>query len=118
MKTNLFTSLVFAAIVATAGACDTCKKDLVFGKPIVLGNGMAFSWARIDKVTKKPIAVGVTLTEAALTGLPDAKDLDPKMPMMEYVLEVPKEIKGMPYDHITLDWNPIGHEPVRIYDKA
>ncbi len=26
------------------------------------------------------------------------------MPAMEMVLEVPKEIKGLPYDHITLDW--------------
>jgi hypothetical protein len=118
MKNHLITALALTALVATSNACDSCKKDYVFGKPIVVGNGMAFSWARLDKTTKKPISIGVSLTESALKGLPEAKDLDPKMPMMEMVLELPKEIQGQPYDHITLDWNPVGHDPIPIYGKA
>jgi hypothetical protein len=114
----VLSTLAVLAAAGTAQACDTCKKDYVFGKPVALGNGMAFSWAHMDKATKKPLSIGVTLTEHALEGLPDASTMDPKMPSMEMILELPSEVKGLPYDHIGLDWNPIGHEPAKIYDKA
>jgi hypothetical protein len=113
-----FFCVALVASVATANACDNCKKNAVFGKPIVMGNGIAYSWANLDPKTKKPISMGVTLTETALEGLPGVETMNPKMPMMEMTLEVPAPVKGLPYDHITIDWNPIGHEPAKIYDKA
>jgi hypothetical protein len=110
-------ALALAALFVSADACDSCKKGYVFGRPVPVGNGMAYSWAKLDEKTKKPVSIGVTLTETALEGLPPVESMDPKMPVMEMVLEVPQEIKGLPYDHITLDWNPVGHPPMKIYDK-
>jgi hypothetical protein len=72
------------------------------------------AWARLDKKTKKPISIGITLTETALQGLPT--DMEGPMPTMEFMLELPSVIKGLPFEYITLNWNPKGHIPLKIYD--
>jgi len=112
-------TLVIAAslsIASVASACDNCKSDMVFGRPVPMGMGMAWSWAQLDKDTKKPIAIGVSFTETALEGLATEIPADTNMRWMETVLEVPEVIKGQPWDHITMDWNPKGHIPPGIYD--
>lgn len=110
----VLSTLAITVLAATSQACDTCKKDYVFGKPVTMGNGMAFAWARMDKKTKKPISIGVTLTENAISGLPT--EVDKTTPMMEMALQLPEEVKGLPYDHIEIGWVPKGHEPAKIYD--
>lgn len=115
---NVRVSAVVAAACAltvSASACDTCVKNMVIGKAEVLGNGLVWSWAKLDK-KGKPTSVGITMTETALEGLPDVKQM-PKgpEPMMEIMLDVPK-VKGLTFDHIGFDWNPVGHPPVKIYD--
>src|SRR5688500_7454327 len=106
--------LGIVAMAGLAAACDNCKKDHVFGPAVPVGNGMAMAWAKLDKTTKKPIAVGITLTETAIQGLP--MDMPGEMPTMEYRLELPAVIKGLPYEYILLNWNPKGHIPAKIYD--
>jgi hypothetical protein len=108
---------VIAAACAMAPAkapCPDCKKDFVFGTPAAVGNGMAFSWVRMDPETKKPVAIGVTLTETALEGLPE--ELEGDMEAMEYRLDLPRNIDGIPFNHVGLDWVPKGHIPVGVYD--
>jgi hypothetical protein len=104
------------AVSALALPCENCKSDVVFGKPAALGFGMAWSWVRLDKESKKPVAMGVTLTETALEGLAPELPQGQSMRWMEYRLEAPEGVKGLPFDHITLDWNPKGHIPPGIYD--
>jgi hypothetical protein len=91
-------------------------KNVVIGKAEVLGNGLVWSWVKKDKAGK-PTSVGITMTETALEGLPDVSKM-PKgaEPMMEINLDLPKGIKGLPFDHVGFDWNPVGHPPVKIYD--
>jgi len=109
-------SVVYAAVASAAYACPNCKKGYIFGPGVAVGNGMAFTWAKIAPGPKFKIeSMGVTLTESALEGLP--KDLDPKMPMKMYILELPPQIQGQPFDHVELDWNPVGHEPEQIYGR-
>lgn len=111
----LFASLSLTLSVAgLAGACENCKGDVVFGRPVAVGLGMAWTWVRVDKTTKKPVAVGVGMTETALDGLPE--DLEGPMPSVEYMLDLPKELKGLPFDHVGLSYNPKGHIPPGIYD--
>jgi hypothetical protein len=105
-----------SALAANAAACDTCSKNMVIGKAEILGNGLVWSWAKLDK-KGKPTSVGITMTETALEGLPDVSAMPKgREPMMEINLDVPKEVKGLPFDHIGFDWNPVGHPPVKIYD--
>jgi len=113
---TLVATAALATLATTASACDTCMKQVVIGKAEVLGNGLVWSWAKLDKYGK-PTSIGITMTETALQGLPSMSDM-PKgaEPTMEMTLEVPKQVKGLPFDHIGFHWNPVGHPPVKIYD--
>lgn len=110
--------LVLAGAIATgAVACPNCKKDFKFGQAVAIGNGMGFTWVRFNKETKKPESIGITLTETALEGLPKVEDIKDAMPMQVWKLDLPKEIKNYPFDHVEIEWNPVGHPPAPLYDK-
>jgi uncharacterized protein len=96
-------------------ACDECKsaKSIAIGETQVVGNGVAYSWVKLDGAGK-PLALGVTLTESAPTGLSDPAPGMKEMP--EYTLALPKEAAATPFDHVGLNWNPKGHDPTGIYD--
>lgn len=113
----LATAGALAAMATTAAACENCKKGYVFGQPTAIGNGMAFTWAKFNKDTKKLESIGITLTESALEGLPSVKELKGPEPMMMWQVDLPKEVKGFPFDHVEIDWNPVGHPPAEIYGK-
>lgn len=78
-----------------------------------LGNGRAHAFITLD-ARGEPAAVGVRLSEGALTGLP--AEPPPEADGWEYLLPLPKEASASGYDHIALDWNPKGHVPPGIYD--
>jgi hypothetical protein len=91
----------------------------VKGPAVPMGNGKAWTWVKLTD--GKPVATGISFSEKAIEGLPtdlpmpDMTGMEGAMPSKEYVLELPKEIKGMPYDHVSFDWNPKGHVPMQIY---
>jgi hypothetical protein len=111
----MLTSVVLAA-AATASACPNCKRGYVFGPAVAVGNGMAFTWAKLGTTPGKVDSLGVTFTETAFEGLPDLADMP--MPMKEFDLELPSQVKGLPFDHVGIDWNPRGHPPFEIYGKG
>jgi hypothetical protein len=78
-----------------------------------VGNGTARSWVKRDK-TGKPTSLGLTLSEGALSGL--ERDVVKGFPVAQFHLSLPKEAQVTGFDHITLDWNPLGHPPKGIYD--
>ena len=88
-----------------------CKNTDFYGESVVVGNGTAQTWVVLDD-GGRPTSVGLTISETALSGLPT----DP-MPV-EYRLSRPKEASATPFDHVTLDWNAVGHEPDGIYNSA
>jgi hypothetical protein len=111
-------AVVFASfVVAVASAADT---KTVKGPSVSLGKGKAWTWVKL--LDGKPVATGLSFTEKALMGLPKAEELPvikmpgmTAMPSKEWVLDFPKEIRGLPYDHFGLDWNPKGHDPMMFY---
>lgn len=103
------------AAATTAYACPNCKRGYVFGKPAAIGNGMAWTWVKLGTTPGKIESMGVTFTETALEGLPELADQP--MPSMEYILELPAQVKGKPFDHVGIDWNPKGHPPMPLYGK-
>lgn len=80
--------------------------QMVWGEKVNVGSGVAQSFVKMHK--KKPVEIGVALTETALTSLPHM--------MKEYSLPLPPNVSLVPYQHITLDWNPHGHEPDGVYN--
>lgn len=86
----------------------------ILGDVAPFGDGTARSWVQVD-AEGKPTAVGVTLTEAALNGLP--ADVTPGLIWMaEYILAFPSEVSMLPFNHIGVNWNPRGHIPAGVYN--
>lgn len=108
------TLLILLLATLWSAGCDT-NEDVAgtyYGSQASLGNGSVRTFVRLD-AEGNPTAVGVTLTEAALTGLPDGGDHEENMTE----LDLPAEATHLPIDHVSVDWNPHGHEPPGIYEQ-
>jgi hypothetical protein len=109
-------------VFVIAGLCFSCDKDdspeqepvqatEFTGSRVPVGNGEAWTYIRTD-ASQNPVEVGVQFNAGALVNLPTGS-----MHADEFVLDLPSEISVAPYDHITLDWNEHGHEPMNVYDR-
>lgn len=85
---------------------DKDETTTYYGPVKVVGNGTARTWIKLSDGAK-PVAVGISVSEGALEGLPEEHAL--------YILEMPKQMSSSLYQLVTLDWNPGGHEPEEIY---
>jgi len=93
------------------GQSDPGLKNMLlntfYSSAMPIGDGVGRAWVTVNK-DGDPTAVGISLSEKALEGLPEQAS--------QYVLELPRN-KGMHfYTHALLDWNPQGHAPAGIYD--
>lgn len=116
MKKTIALSLVSLCTLSAFSACPFCKKKetgLLMGQVTMMGNGTVRSWVDLDK-DYTPRAVGVTFTETALQNLPEVK---PGEMAPEFLVSLPKTKAPLAFDHVSVDWNPRGHEPNGIYDK-
>lgn len=89
----------------------------VIGESIPLGNGKVTSWVKLGD-DGKPLSIGITLSEGVLDGLPGPNDKGamklttfPDISTFEYVLSLPTEASLTPFNHISINWNPVGHPP-------
>jgi hypothetical protein len=92
----------------------------LYGPAVTLGNGTVRTY--IEMEGDVPIEVGVALSRSALDGLPGPHDpggveIEPHHFSFEQVLELPSG-NPTPFRHVTVNWNPGGHEPPGIYDRA
>lgn len=85
------------------------------GQPKKMGEGIIQSWIMTDS-KGIPLSLGITLTEAALSGLPANSPSGSSFPTIEYEIALPEQITILPYKHIVVDWNPKGHIPIGVYD--
>jgi hypothetical protein len=99
----------------------------IVGEQKTLGNGTVRTWLKVDAKTGEPMNLGVTMTEAALTGLPG--DADPPQPgsqkfrlmdggpnnTFEYELKFPPEAAETAFNHMGFNWNAMGHGPKSIF---
>ncbi|MGH7709969.1 MAG: DUF5602 domain-containing protein [Gemmatimonadaceae bacterium] len=103
--------LVPTMILAPLTACDDEATTAValngrfHGLSAAIGNGTVSTYVTVQD--GQPTEVGVALSEAALSGLPD------QMVMLH--LPFPAEAAGMPYTFMMFGWNPQGHLPAPTY---
>ncbi len=109
----MVSGLVFAQRPARRIAAT--KERTIVGETKPLGAGQARSWVRLDQ-SGNPTAVGVTFSENALETLP--KEPPAGAEGVGISLELPAQASRTAFRHIGLDYNPHGHEPVKIYDTA
>lgn len=98
------------------GCAETARREAgetYDGPPTAIGAGQAQAFVTVDSMGK-PTAIGVRMTEAALTHLPTEHPHD--VPGVEYPLALPKQIAMTGVNDITVDWNPQGHIPPGVYD--
>lgn len=97
-------SLVTIACQDTTGS----EAGTFYGTSVNVGDGTARTYVTLD-AEGNPAELGIVLTEAALNNLPMT------MPGTEHLLALPEKAGATPYRHVTLDWNPHGHEPDHVY---
>lgn len=103
-----------ASTTAPAEPPVAFSNQTILGEVVPFGNGTARSWVQLNG-DGKPTTVGVTLTEAALEGLP-AQATPGMVWMIEYLMALPSEVPLLPFNHIGVNWNPNGHMPHGIYN--
>lgn len=105
-----------AAVLFFAG-CDSSDDDPagpLYGPAVTVGGGTARTYVRLDDAGA-PVAVGVVLTEGALTGLPTGDGHGDHSHDVSYTLRLPAGATDLPFDHIDFGWNPHGHEPEGLF---
>lgn len=102
----------------------------IIGEQKNIGNGSIRTWLTVDKQSKEPRSIGITLTESALSGLPadsdEPQESSLKLRLMdggpnhtfEYELKFPPEAAETAFSHMGFNWNPAGHGPKGIFTKA
>ena len=85
-----------------------------YGPAVKMGNGHARSWINISKEDNEPLALGIELTANSFQGLTQ----DPlNFAAGTFILKLHhKAMEVTPFDHITVNWEPNGHEPIGIYN--
>ncbi|MBT8182298.1 MAG: DUF5602 domain-containing protein [Eudoraea sp.] len=108
-------------VLVIAGLLLSCDKDdepvqkpiqatEFTGTKVPVGNGEAWTYVKTD-AGQNPLEIGIQFDKTALINLPTGS-----MHADEFVLDLPSDIDVAPYDHMTLDWNEHGHEPMNVYD--
>jgi hypothetical protein len=83
-----------------------------FGPSQSLGDGTVKTYVTLND-SGQPTEVGLRLTGTALEGLPPTNTDPPLMLMLAF----PDQAKGTAFDHVMLNWNPQGHDPVALFGK-
>ncbi len=112
-KHLLLSSAMVMAMLSGCSKDETVavsKARIAYGPQVSIGNGTGRSWVQIND-EGNPASIGFTLTATALDNLPTNP-----FPPTEYFMSLPADAKNTAYDHIGLDWGPMGHEPIGTYD--
>lgn len=76
-----------------------------------IGKGYAWSWVKVG-LGEQPLSLGISISQASFNSLPPD---DNAHMSFDYLIGMPTEFDLPPFDHIMIDWNPHGHEPIPIY---
>jgi hypothetical protein len=94
-------------------AKNPTNAKLYKGVEVAMGNGNVSSFIQTDD-SGNPTEIGIIVPSAALSNLPSNPT---DFAHETFELTFPTGVAIAPFDHITLDWNPAGHEPMGVYDK-
>lgn len=97
-----------------AGGVQAGDEDGFTGAPVAVGNGAAWVVVTVDTLGE-PESVSVVMDSGALTGLPEATA---EKSAWEFPIPMPESGPRTGYDHVLLDWNPVGHMPEGVYSVA
>jgi hypothetical protein len=115
IKQTSFPAGTALAIASLAAAMTSCSSNsapaaqsltALAGTTAPVSAGSISSYVTTD-AAGKPVEMGLTLNDAALTGLGDD--------MSMVVLSLP-HVANLAFQNAVINWNPHGHPPAHIYD--
>lgn len=113
MNSCTYTRRSVLSALAAIGLLEGCQSVGIsqprtrYGRELRFGQGVARTYL-VEDANGTPVSLGVEFTESALLALPQDK--------LSVRLELPPATRQMQYTFVTLDWNPHGHEPPKVYD--
>jgi uncharacterized protein len=111
---RLSTIAGLAAVVACSDSdSPVSNAGTYFGPSVAMGQGTARTFVETN-AAGTDTALGISLTESALSGLPTATT-PPDPAALLLTLTFPPEAAPAGFDHAEIQWNPQGHPPTQIY---
>ena len=93
---------------AQSSSTTPAESGTFFSPSQSLGDGSVKTYVTLND-SGQPTEVGVRLTPTALEGLPPSNTT--------LMLAIPDQAKGTAFDHVMLNWNPQGHEPLELFGR-
>jgi hypothetical protein len=94
-------------VESSAMASQDSKANTFYGPQSQLGDGKIRSFFTVTH-DNKPLEFGVIMTSKSMHGLPEQ--------MSATMLQIHQKAKPLTaFDHVMVDWNPMGHEPDPVY---
>ncbi|MDQ3901114.1 MAG: DUF5602 domain-containing protein [Actinomycetota bacterium] len=98
--------------LAACGNGQSNKSGTFYGPPQSIGSGTAKAYVTLDNAGN-PTEVGIRMSAASLDGLPQEDAVPPHM----LILDFPRQASATPFNHVMLNWNSHGHEPVELFGR-
>lgn len=106
-RRSVLSALAVIGLLEGCQSIGTSQLHTRYGRDVRFGQGVARTYL-VEDASGTPVSLGVEFTESALIDLP-RNDLSVR-------LDLPPAAQQTQYTFATLDWNPHGHAPQKVYD--
>jgi hypothetical protein len=121
---NTMKQLLFLALgVVLLSACKKDRHDgpngIFNGPEVQVHDGKSWTWVQLND-QGNPERIGITLTDKALNSVPVGENGSGHGhggTENNYILKFHPKGSVLPFNHVGVGWNPVGHEPENIYGK-
>lgn len=117
MKKIFIFTLVAGAVAFSSYTANNSKKTQTLKGPAVqVHGGKAWTWIQLSK-QGNPEKLAVTLTDDAMNSLPGPSSNagHGHVAGNHWVMKLHSKAGATPFNHVSMHWNPNGHEPENIY---
>lgn len=118
-KIFLFASLGLLALTSCQKENDKKQGNKIFkGEVKTFQHGKAWTWYEVDE-SNNPLRMAIAIDDAAMSGLNRGHGNDGAHNHENSIsLNLHPKAGATPFHHVMVDWNPAGHPPLTIYNKA
>jgi hypothetical protein len=118
MKKFLLLATAATFLLASCDKNDDKNGGIFKGPEKQFQHGKAWTWVQVDK-DDKPLRIGIAIDDAAMNSLDPGEGHNGGHQHVNGIsLAMHPKAGVTPFKHALLDWNPHGHEPAGVYDKA
>lgn len=115
-KIFIFTLVAGAAVFSSYTGNKGKKSQVEKGPEVQVHGGKAYTWLEVNK-QGNPEKIAITLSDEVLNSVPPPSDNagHGHMAGNHWVIQLPSKGKLTPFNHVSMHWNPNGHEPEGVY---